>query len=390
MHHVGLILEALRDFDVGVTFLCHRDVTDDKSFNAFVEPALTQQVSLNPLVNGEHAGRMGFRNFARTLSDYLRISEIDWVLIPTADGILQYLGATRWFGKGRPRRLQGVEGLLLNGKVGYSDNNIANVKNKLSQFAAGCAGLNRYLYFDPNAARSLSRSPWFFGVAEVAPEPIETVSGITKIDARKALKLHVPGSLVVSAGRQDLRKGVDILLDAFAQVAAAQDRLLLIGPHAPEIVTLLNQQYSQLLESGQIVSRNDFVSNDDLLNAIVSADIVGLPYRTPFMSSGILHRAVQAERMVLTSNRGLLGQLANDFDLGCVADVGSKLDFANKLKQCLVDYPNWQASPRVRQLQSFNTEENFKNTWTAGIAEALREPPKQRISWEAVCRANNE
>lgn len=388
MHHVGLILEALNHFDVEVTLLCHRGVREDKSFNTFVEPALTQQVLLSPLVSGEHIGRKGFHNFARTLSDYVRISKVDWVLIPTADGILQYLGATRWFGKGRPRNLQGIEGLLLNGKVGYSDKSFANVKNKFSQFAVSCAGLNRYLYFDPNAAAILSRAPWFVGVAEVAPEPIERVAGNTKIAARHALNLRVPGRLVVSAGRQDLRKGVDILIDAFAQVAEAQDKLLLIGPHATEVTMLLEQQHSQLLESGKIVSRNEFVSNEDLLNAIFAADVVGLPYRTPFMSSGILHRAIHAERMVLTSNRGLLGQLATTFGLGHVADVDSKIDFANKLKQCLVECANWQMSARILQLQSFHTEDNFKNTWTAGIAEAIGKPSSSRVRWETVHRAN--
>jgi Glycosyl transferases group 1 len=82
---------------------------------------------------------------------------------------------------------------------------------------------------------------------------------------------------------------------------------------------------------------NRRLSEDEIGQLLVRADVVLAPYQRFVGSSGILLWAARAGKPVLTQNFGLIGRLVRDRHLGLVADVESETGLLAAIRRVIHD-----------------------------------------------------
>jgi glycosyltransferase involved in cell wall biosynthesis len=132
-----------------------------------------------------------------------------------------------------------------------------------------------------------------------------------KMSARDALGIPATADVVVFVGSIKHRKGIDLLLDAFTRVAAANPmaELVLVGPHddsAPETAKAFKAQIDLLVNRSGANGRIHFtgyVPNVD--RYLRAADVFVLPSRREGMGNVVLEAMATGIPTVLTPYLGL-------------------------------------------------------------------------------------
>jgi glycosyltransferase involved in cell wall biosynthesis len=140
------------------------------------------------------------------------------------------------------------------------------------------------------------------------------------------------------------RKGIYQLLDAIAQLTPDQCRrmtLLVIGGSE------LNPEEQQLMEAKiatlhqtlpvQIICSHDFILDQAIQGYFQLADVVLAPYQRHIGMSAILVRAAAAQKPVLASDFGLMGEVARQHHLGLTIDSTSPAAIAQGLTRYLTE-----------------------------------------------------
>ena len=383
----ALVCEALLADGVEVTLLTHEKARDDPSFQTefavLIErgPA-TGGLTVAPHVPAHLGHAIGLRaqlELARWLLRYPDLGRSDWLYLPTADGLLQALALLRLTGTRLPASMSGADALILNGRAGYPGSLATTVKSRLSRALARQSGIRYLHWLDPNAACN----------GRVMPEPVEPMPALTRAEARRALGLNPGLRLTVALGRQDRRKGTDLLLDSFARVANPdQDLLLIAGTMEADARASLGV-YPAAAAPIKVI--DGYLDESTLLTALLAADLVALPYRTPFMSSGLLLRAAAAQRMVFTDSRGYLGSLTRRCALGVSVPIDDPKARDEGLREALQSCQGYSAGPLARSLSEFHNRANFQAHWLAGLRDALgTHRDVQPLHWRKLIQSASE
>jgi glycosyltransferase involved in cell wall biosynthesis len=176
----------------------------------------------------------------------------------------------------------------------------------------------------------------------------------------------------------DSRKGIDLLIQAFARARKEPDqRLLLIGRQSPEVRALIKQQ-SALVASQQLLVRDQFADQATFEAVFAAADMVVLPYPEHVGSSGILLRAVQWGKPVLAADWGWIGWVTRHFELGRTVAVRDLARFTEALERAYAEpLQSFPAGGR-EHLMDFHSIENFQAHWLQTLG---RDSPDLR-AWE--------
>ncbi|MEL7089091.1 MAG: glycosyltransferase, partial [Planctomycetota bacterium] len=129
-----------------------------------------------------------------------------------------------------------------------------------------------------------------------------------------------------SAGR---RKGLGVLLDAYARLASRRvpaPFLYRVGPN--DLRARHREQLARMVRSGQAAEINRYVSTADLADAFAACDWVAMPYRKFRHSSGVLALARAANRPVVAPDYGHIAQQVRDGQPGRLYRHGSTPDLA--------------------------------------------------------------
>lgn len=200
------------------------------------------------------------------------------------------------------------------------------------------------------------------------PEPLEEPLDVPRAAARAELGLDLgPGArLAVAPGRQDARKGVDRLLDAWDRLRRRPaDRLLLLGALSP----LARARLDARAPDGSVLVRDGYVAERELLLGLAAADLVVLPYRTPYQSSGLLLRAAAHGAMVLTSHLGWLGATVRAHRLGIDADVADASTLVDAFARAMDAAPAYRVTPGARAFLDGHRAPLTAARWTASLAD---------------------
>jgi glycosyltransferase involved in cell wall biosynthesis len=218
------------------------------------------------------------------------------------------------------------------------------------------------------------------------PDPVEPAPRVSRAEARRALGLAEDGRYVVLAGGIDRRKGADLLLHAFLRARlSSNDRLLLAGPLAADIKALLKGDFEPLLAQKRIVLLDRYLEMEQLLLAIVAADVICVPYPNHIGSASILIRAAAAERPVVSSTFGWVGHVTARFGLGWSCNVLQSDELARALESALDRAGSWHRGDAGQRFAEFHSVANFRAHWTSALRARLGLPehPDKR-SWEWV------
>ncbi len=131
-------------------------------------------------------------------------------------------------------------------------------------------------------------------------------SGISRSEARKKLGLSQDDKVLLFFGYIREYKGLDLLLDAFANAGTSDDNLKLVIAGRPMNEALRAKYLSKIAgisANGKIVTRLDFIPSGEIQDYFEASDIVILPYKN-IDHSGIVHLAYSFHKPVIVSQVG--------------------------------------------------------------------------------------
>lgn len=390
-HHAQYLahmIEALAELGVRTTVAVPTDtydrveyavhlasVRDRADFQCVIEP--TEKHVIGAAFARNAAIRHAIRHF-----------DPDHVFVPYIDGVTQV--ATLLGAAGTPTIPRGLfaEGLYFRGGFAYDGLPArTRLQHRVSRRLLSRSPWSVVHFLDPLPYDDVCRRDERLAArSRLMPEPVEPVSQLSRGEARRALGLAEDGRYVVLAGAIDRRKGADLLLHAFQRAGLSPtDRLLLAGPVVPEIRVGLTGDLERLVAEGRIVILDRHLPIDQLMLAILAADLVCVPYPNHIGSASILIRAAAAQRPVLSSTFGWVGHVTARFGLGWSCDVLQDDALGRALEPALDRAASWHRSERGRRFADFHSVANFRAHWTSALRQRLGYPehPDKR-PWEWV------
>jgi glycosyltransferase involved in cell wall biosynthesis len=308
------------------------------------------------------------------------------------DGLVQVAGLERLLGRRPWPDSMGAEVLLLRGGFTRGASSISSrLREKFSPSLIRLGPWDRIHHLIPDHLEALRRAGGDMQQrCGLMPDPVEPAAQVTKTDARRELGIPADGRYIGCAGMIDARKGIDRFLAAF-QLGEPNlhqdDRVLLAGPVAPEIRSLLEHELNDDVQRKRVVLVDRPLSEAEMNLAVAALDVVCTPYPTHIHSASIVIRAAAAERPVLGSAIGWIEQTIRRFGLGGVCNVEDHEGFARAIVASLSAAEHHVPTEASRRFAAFHSGRNFAAHWTAHIRERLGLPPEERIEWSWVTTA---
>jgi glycosyltransferase involved in cell wall biosynthesis len=209
---------------------------------------------------------------------------------------------------------------------------------------------------DPFAVTAIASQQHHSKVVHLA-DPVQpypsTSSDLTTLKTKLGIETHRRVFLLF--GGLDRRKGIYQLLDAIQLLPSELCEhfcLLVVGqPHPTEQVNI-HQKITTLCQNKplQSIEHYDFVPEADVPTYFQLADAILAPYQHHVGMSGILLLAAAAGKPVLSSDYGLMGELARRYQLGLVVDSTKPTEIANALATFLSASPQTLSNPSQMKL----------------------------------------
>ena len=191
-----------------------------------------------------------------------------------------------------------------------------------------------------------------------SPHPIYDHYGerMTKEEACKALGIDPKKNYMLFFGLVRAYKGLDLLLDAFAQIKDQLPSLQLII--AGEFYEDEEKYRAQIATNGlgeRVILRNEFIPDADLRKYFGAADLIVQPYKTA-TQSGVTQVAFHFEKPMLVTNVGGLAEIVHDHQMGYACNPS-----AEAIAQDLLDYFTHDRQPAYTE---YLIKEKTKYAWS--------------------------
>lgn len=197
----------------------------------------------------------------------------------------------------------------------------------------------------------------------VSPHPIYDHYGtpLSKKEAAMKLGLHEKKSYILFFGFIRQYKGLDLLLEAFAdeRLRKFPIRLIVAGEFYENPQPYL-EKIIQLKLEGLVVLRTEFIPDSEVKNYFSLANLVAQPYRTA-TQSGVSQIAYHFEKPMLVTNVGGLAEIIPNGKVGYVVDVDPK-----QIADALVDfYTNDRSEKMIENIRVEKQKFLWSNMTTA-------------------------
>jgi glycosyltransferase involved in cell wall biosynthesis len=174
------------------------------------------------------------------------------------------------------------------------------------------------------------------------PDPLQILNpSETQLkNLKKELGIKETRQVFLLFGALTARKGIYQLLDAIATLPpdlCQKMCLLLVGES--NIQAQMKTKIDIICQSKpiQIIGRYEFVPEQDVQAYFQMADVILAPYQRHVGMSGILLLAAAAQKPVLSSNYGLMGEIVRRYELGLTVDSTVPQAIAKGLTRFLVE-----------------------------------------------------
>lgn len=386
--YVKHIINALAPLPVEITLATSPGARACDTYIQQLAPLASRFTTIESYPEADPTGRLGFAwktaaSLARAASDL----RPDHIISPCCDGAIEMLGPQRL--TTRSLAHTELEAMLMTASWAYLDRPSPKRWARRRAWAAlvGASSVRTLHVIDPLLHRAFrALTPSIASRTVLAPDPVEAVPHISKSEARRRLGIDESGRIITSVGRLDERKGVDILIRAFRAASLHHtDRLLLVGTHMPEVVALLKGEAADLVRSGRIISRDGYVTDEQMSLAIAASDLVGVTYRPRHLgSASIIIRAAAQGRPILSSDVRWPGETCRRFALGTVCSVSDLDSVARSLREALDASASFTPHPASERFIRFHSVENAHAYWSRRIRQRLNMPAPPLLSWEWV------
>lgn len=168
-------------------------------------------------------------------------------------------------------------------------------------------------------------------------------------------------------GGLDGRKGIFQLLNAILMLSPALCQklcLVFVGSINPQDKQLMQPLLTQISELPvQIKIHDTFIPDHEIQRYFQMANVILAPYQRHVGMSAILVRAAYAQKPVLSSNYGLMGELTRSHRLGLAVDSTSPSEIAQGLTRFLNESPlAFCDRTSMRQFAEQNSVQAFTET----------------------------
>jgi len=169
-----------------------------------------------------------------------------------------------------------------------------------------------------------------------------TYSGSRQLenDLHRELGIDKSRTMFLLLGVLDERKGVLELLQSLKLINSSDASgisIVLAGPlsesHRERVLELIAQIRSNT--DIQVILQDRYIRDYQVQHYYELANVVLATYQKHMGSSSALIRAAMAEKQILSSNYGLMGQLVKEYNLGISVDTSNINQIANGITQCL-------------------------------------------------------
>ena len=174
------------------------------------------------------------------------------------------------------------------------------------------------------------------------PDPVElpNQNKCQIASLKERLGINSKKKVFLLFGALNGRKGIYQLLEAIGLLSPAlceQMCLVLVGEANPTDRALIKSKVAAtcLAQPVQIIEHYEFVPEQDIQGYFQLADVVLAPYQRHVGMSGILLLAAAANKPVLSSNYGLMGEMVQRYQLGISVDSTLPEEIAKGLQRCL-------------------------------------------------------
>ncbi|HVM32217.1 MAG TPA: glycosyltransferase [bacterium] len=274
-----------------------------------------------------------WRKFMSALSG-LRGLDVEQVLVPTADRLDSAVGLGGWLGF----RLWGFKArfgiLRLDAaypKLPFAKKLAAEIRFGLQRWGPFTA-----FYHDDYAVEEMRRARGIH--LRAVPDPMLTLDLKPTPQPRRG-----PGEKRIFGvtGVLDRRKGVDLLVEAFAKADLPREACLLLAGEAVhgDLVRRI-EQLRALLGGDRILFQNEYLSAEDYKAQLARIDVVCLPYRGHVGPSNVFQQAAFLNKVVIASDYGCLGWAAGKYAKAVLFKDGSVESLVSVLRST---WENWDA-----------------------------------------------
>lgn len=328
------------------------------------------------------------------LGEAVKALSPDHLFVPCADGMTPLISMSRFRGRSKVPADIWTEGLHFGGGYGYrSLRGVKRVQSRFNAFLSRRRAWSVFGHVDPWQLKALagripSASDEHF---LLVPDPATRPPDISRDEARRELSIPTDGKYLGCAGPISQRKGIDVLMAAFAASVpqlAADTRLLLAGQFDSKIRQLLDSDYRGLQDKQRIVVCDRHLTEREMDIVIPAMDLVCAPYPDHLGSSGIVLRAAAAHRPVLAANQFWMERTIPLFKLGTTCNVLDHQEFVHAIVREIDRTDDFELTDAARRYLDFQSIENFRVTYVAHLNRRLGHPPSpQRLNWDWVLAA---
>jgi glycosyltransferase involved in cell wall biosynthesis len=228
---------------------------------------------------------------------------------------------------------------------------------------------------DPFAVTALAAQHHHPKIIHLA-DPVQPYPSMPSDLATLKTKLGIEAhrSVFLLFGGLDERKGIYQLLEAIQLLTpelCQQLCLLLVGGTDPVQQATIHHQIAVICQHSplQAIEHYEFIPETDVPTYFQLADAILAPYQRHVGMSGILLLAAAAGKPVLSSDYGLMGELARRYQLGLVVDSTKPTEIAKALATLLSTSPQTLADPNQMKLFA---EQNSIDLYASTIFEHLQ------------------
>lgn len=206
--------------------------------------------------------------------------------------------------------------------------------------------------------------------AVALPDPVEIDTKLSG-DLEKlktSLGIEPKRTIFLLFGGLTKRKGIFPLLDALALLPTEIGQkicLLLVGSISEEFQSKIQPQMTALtqINSVQIITEYRYITETETQQYFQLADVILALYQRHVGMSGIIIRAAAAQKPVISSDYGLMGEITRRYQLGLTLDSIQPQAIAEGIKQLLVKPPAELINCRIaKQFAQQNSAVNFAST----------------------------
>jgi glycosyltransferase involved in cell wall biosynthesis len=391
LHHVRHLAEALLDVGCEVVVSLQSDVRSRDEFKVHLQH-LEAQIQLRTNLNPEH--KPDYFSVARRVDEVVeatRAERPDWVYIPYADMLTQAAAVRAVLHGGRDLRATPIEGQIMRGRYAYPDKSLpGRLGSSVRRWLTRRSPWRVTHVLDPwvfDKLRGTGRTTEF----RLIPDPINPLPDLDRADARRKLGIPTDGRYIATAGVLDERKGLDLLLAAFAQANLHQDdRMLMVGQMDKALGQLIAREYGTLLKTRRLIIVDGYVRDFDMECCYLAADVIVAPHPRVPGSSGTLIRGAAAKRPIIASDYGWMGWATQTFELGEAVDFSNQETYVAAIETALRNAPSWRQGDKAARFCQYHTTKNQQAHWLVSIARergVATGDYANRIEWNWVMGA---